>query len=143
MAKAGILSELLQELEWTVNRFEKEIGVKQSRIAKAIGNNSLIKDDLIEKISKRFPNINQNWLQTGKGAIFTDAQPPATTSTSVDTEVVPPGFKKPFPALTEQQRLFMQMRSQTYKQYEEDLKKRPLYEVLGDLDIRVMLLENK
>lgn len=70
MAKALILKKLIRALNTNTVQFEKELGVGHSAIAKAIARESDISDMLINKILKRYPAINENWLKTGEGEMF-------------------------------------------------------------------------
>jgi hypothetical protein len=70
MAKALILKKLIRALNTNTVQFEKELGVGHSAIAKAIARESDISDMLINKILKRYPAINENWLRTGEGEMY-------------------------------------------------------------------------
>lgn len=70
MAKALILKELISKLELSISGFEKEIGISNATIVKAIERNADISDKMISKISKRYENVNKEWLETGEGDIL-------------------------------------------------------------------------
>lgn len=61
------IKELLDKMDMPVFRFEQEIKVPQSRIAKALQRESDLKDGTIEKIVTRFPNIRKEWIMKGTG----------------------------------------------------------------------------
>lgn len=62
--------ELADALELSINQFEKEIGVKQSRISKAVQRNAEISEDIVLRITTRYPDVNRGWLLTGDGSMF-------------------------------------------------------------------------
>lgn len=70
MANSLILKQLIDELGITVNAFEKALGVGASAINKAIGRDSAIKKDTIDKIVKTYPKVRREWLITGEGEMF-------------------------------------------------------------------------
>lgn len=72
MAKAVIINDLLSILEMKVSRFEKEIDVANGTISKAIERESDLSGWIIEKIVEKYPEVQQQWLITGKGAILTE-----------------------------------------------------------------------
>jgi|GEM_PF-1505273 len=72
ISRVSRISDLIQYLNTSVNKFEQDIGVTQSRIAKAIKRNSDISADIVQKISDRFPNISPNWLLKGEGEMILD-----------------------------------------------------------------------
>jgi len=86
MAKANILNDLLKRIEVKVSAFEREIGVANGTIAKAISRDSDLAGWIIEKIVIKYPGINENWLVTGKGEIFLD-----DIKLSTPKEVIPIG----------------------------------------------------
>src|SRR4051812_1231764 len=70
MAKALIIKKLIKALDMNTVQFEKEIEVSNSTVSKAIARESDISDNLIRKILKKYPNVNERWLETGQGEIF-------------------------------------------------------------------------
>lgn len=62
--------ELIEELGLNVFSMENAIGVKRSRLSKAIERNSEIKLDIVEMTVAKFPRVNKDWLMTGKGEMF-------------------------------------------------------------------------
>lgn len=63
--------QVADALQLSINQFEKEIGVKQSRISKAVQRNADISEDIVLRITTKYPNINRVWLLTGIGEMFT------------------------------------------------------------------------
>lgn len=53
-----------------LNRFATEIGVPRGTIGAAVERGSGISKSVIEKIVARFPQVNEDWLLTGKGKIL-------------------------------------------------------------------------
>lgn len=66
------LNDLLDKLNLSVNAFEKEIGAGTGTINKIVSGNTDrdLSIKTIRKIIKKYPDINQVWLQTGKGEMF-------------------------------------------------------------------------
>lgn len=85
MAKATILKKLLQKLDLNIDQFEKEIGVGHSAVAKAIARGSDISDNLIRKILKRYPAVNEHWLMTGEGEVIVKSTT-NNTATPIDNQ---------------------------------------------------------
>lgn len=71
MANSIILKELIEKLGVSVSQFERDINVGSSAINKAIERNSRIKSDTIAKIISTYPQVNEKWLETGEGDMFT------------------------------------------------------------------------
>ena len=65
MANTLILKDLISYLGYSVSRFEREINVGSSSIAKAMERKSDMKDDTIKKIILTFPQVSEEWLRTG------------------------------------------------------------------------------
>jgi transcriptional regulator with XRE-family HTH domain len=59
----------------TASRFADEIGVQRSSISHIISGRNLPSLDLIQKILKRFPDINSEWLLNGSGTMMRSSQP--------------------------------------------------------------------
>jgi len=75
MAKASILTDLINYLNIPVSTFERSINVGPSTIAKAIGRNSVIKMDTIVKIRSIYPQVSESWLQSGRGEMIANTVP--------------------------------------------------------------------
>lgn len=120
--KTHRLQQLADALSLTINRLEKETGVKQSRIARVIQRDGDISYDLADEIVKRFTNINRDWLLTGKGDMFTNS--PSTHAKITKTS-------EP---------------DASYGQWKEGVSGEMLYRIIkdmGDLERRVAELERK
>jgi len=70
MAKANILKPLLEKMRYSIHEFEKEIGVKRSRLDNAIRRNSDLNSEIINLIVAKFPTISRNYLLTEEGEMF-------------------------------------------------------------------------
>lgn len=77
--------KLIEALEIkSVSQFEREINVGASTIDKAIKRGSSLGFGTVQKILLKFPDVNKDWLVTGKGSMFTDTETPAVQSTDID-----------------------------------------------------------
>lgn len=65
------LKEFIDYKELSILSFEKSVGTR-SAIDKAIKNKSNLRSDLLAKIIDVYPEINPNWLLTGKGNMLLD-----------------------------------------------------------------------
>ena len=64
------LMELLSELGMSQGKFEKKVGLANAAVTNSKGGMSAKN---LEKIQAAFPNVNLEWLVTGKGSMFKDA----------------------------------------------------------------------
>lgn len=92
MPKAEIIKRLIDELGISIAKFERKIGVTGSSITKAIERNSEVKDETVQKIKTAFPEVNPDWLETGKGGMFL---PDVMASASRKKEIIALGKHKP------------------------------------------------
>lgn len=78
-----MISRLSQFLEYqgiNVRQFEQLISASNGMIRKAITNNTDIQSKWIAKIIDNFPNLNPEWLLTGKGNMLRDDNPPVAAA---------------------------------------------------------------
>ena len=78
-----MISRLSQFLEYqgiNVRQFEQLISASNGMIRKAIANNTDIQSKWIAKIIDNFPNLNPEWLLTGKGNMLRDDNPPVAAA---------------------------------------------------------------
>ncbi len=54
-----------------VSAFEKEIGMSNGSFASQLRNNKTIGVDKLENILRKYPDLNPQWLLTGKGEMLT------------------------------------------------------------------------
>lgn len=92
MAKSVILKDLLSELDISVSAFERKIGCGSTTITRAIERNSEIKADIVNKIISAYPQVNKDWLESGKGGMFL---PDVLATESKHKEVIALGKHKP------------------------------------------------
>ncbi len=85
MSNSFYIKQLIEELGLSVNAFEQSIGIGPSTIAKAIRNEKSIKGDSIDKILKKYPNVNPIWLETGRGEMFLDMNVKASAPKEIFT----------------------------------------------------------
>ena len=55
------------------NKLSLEIGVSNSYFSKMFKNNASIGSDILEKIGSIYPELNTNWLITGKGKMLNES----------------------------------------------------------------------
>jgi hypothetical protein len=70
MAKALILRQLIDKLGLQMATFERSIGVSNATIKSAIERDSEISINVVGKIVTAYPQVNIDWLTTGKGNMF-------------------------------------------------------------------------
>jgi plasmid maintenance system antidote protein VapI len=68
--KTHRIEQLIGALTTTEYAFEKKIKASKGSINKTINRGSKITDNLVAKIIKAYPAVNEQWLKTGKGQIF-------------------------------------------------------------------------
>ena len=66
------ISLLLKARNITASQFADEIGVQRSSISHVLSGRNKPSLDFIQKILKRFPEINPDWLLFGKGPMNTE-----------------------------------------------------------------------
>ncbi len=62
----------IKHIESNPRAFEISIGVNNGTVGKI---NTSIKFDILERISKKYPDLNLEWLQIGTGEMLKDANP--------------------------------------------------------------------
>ena len=71
----------------TAFQMNKEAGLTRTLLIKAIEKNQGLNTATIEKIVRRYPNLNADWLITGRGNMLIDAEAPKLSQ--VKTQVLP------------------------------------------------------
>lgn len=71
----------------TAFQMNKEAGLSRTLLIKAIEKHQGLNTATIEKIVKRYPNINVDWLVTGRGNMLIDVEAPKLSQ--VKTQVLP------------------------------------------------------
>lgn len=68
------IKQILDYYNISVRKFSIKIGVNESTIRKIILENTSIQSNNLLKISQNFPNINLDWLITGRGEMLLQEQ---------------------------------------------------------------------
>lgn len=87
------LQQFLNEESLSPSKFADEIGVQRSSISHILSGRNNPGYDFIQKILKRFPNLNADWLIIGQGKMYkTELQASLfdTVPEKQDTDVHPP-----------------------------------------------------
>lgn len=74
---------ILRAKNITARQFAEEIGIQPSGMSHILGGRNNPSLDFVNKVLRRYPEIDANWLLLGKGEMY-------ATSSSVMPEVVPP-----------------------------------------------------
>jgi len=72
----------------TVSAFERSIGMSNASFGKSLKNNGSIGGDKLEIILKVYPDINAEWLITGKGTMLNPSERVADAGKASDHFVV-------------------------------------------------------
>jgi hypothetical protein len=56
----------IKSLSIRANKFSKEIGVSQGLVSQIINGDRSITRDFVKKITRRYPELSENWLFTGE-----------------------------------------------------------------------------
>ena len=67
------LKKLIKALDINQISFSKSLGMAQPNISRIINGGSNISNELLNRISARYIQVNLHWLITGVGAMFFDA----------------------------------------------------------------------
>lgn len=82
------IKEIINYKQLNVSSFESKIGASNGQIAKAIARKSALKSDLLDSILEFCPEINANWLVTGKGEMFAKNQKTTINSDDNSSESI-------------------------------------------------------
>lgn len=64
------LKEYIDKKGISISAFEKSIGMSNASFGKSLKNNGAIGSDKLENILRIYPDINTEWLLTGKGSML-------------------------------------------------------------------------
>ena len=81
------LQRFMQHEGVTAFQMNKEAGLTRTLLIKAIEKHQGLNTATIEKIVRRYPNLNADWLITGRGNMLIDAEAPKLSK--VKTQVLP------------------------------------------------------
>ena len=70
MSIAKRISQFIENQTISVNSFEKTIGASNGLIRKSITNDTEIQGKWLTLIAENYPNLNVEWLLTGKGQML-------------------------------------------------------------------------
>lgn len=76
--------QLLQELNLSARQFDMSIGTANGYTLRMQKNNASVGSDVIERIIKKYPQVNLVWLITGKGDMFIANKDPKPTPSKAD-----------------------------------------------------------
>ena len=79
------LKQLIDYYGISTRQFEQKISVSNGVIAKVLSANTTLRSDILSKITDSFPDVNLDWLLTGKGEML---KPKASVQPSGDDLVL-------------------------------------------------------
>ena len=82
----------MEYLGLNATAFSGEIGVQRSSISHILSGRNRPGFDFLAKTSSRFPQVNTEWLLTGKGSMVKDSEPVRKTS-GIQQELFDDGLK--------------------------------------------------
>lgn len=121
------LQEYITEAGVSFNKLSLDLGVSNSYFSKMIKNNGSIGSDILENILRMFPDLNADWLLTGKGS--------KNRNNSLDNIALSDTYKENTDLSTEKTLLY-----QMYQQ--EKAEKEAKIEEIGALKERIRQLES-
>lgn len=79
------LKQFIEYLQLSTRAFEQKISVSNGLIARFVSKNTSIQSDVLSKICDTFPELNFDWLVTGKGEMLrgSDWEKPSDTTVSI------------------------------------------------------------
>lgn len=80
--------QLLEEKNLTATRFAAIIKVNASAMSHILNGRSKPGFDVLDKIAQAFPDVNLNWLISGKGALYNNSSARPAESSSQKTFIV-------------------------------------------------------
>lgn len=80
---------ILKVYNLNASRFADEIGVQRSAISHILSGRNMPSLDLIQKVLRRYPDINSEWLINGSGSMHKGFQPDLFSLESVKEESLP------------------------------------------------------
>lgn len=75
------IRKLIEEQKLSSSKFADAIGAQRSSISHILSGRNKPSLELINKILDRYPRLNTDWLLLGKGAMYTEEEPPPSKST--------------------------------------------------------------
>ena len=71
------IKQFIEYLGISTRGFEQKISVSNGLIARFMSKNTTIQSDVLSKICYTFPELNPDWLVTGKGNMLRGSEPAA------------------------------------------------------------------
>ena len=79
------LKQIIENQKLSTTKFSQKIGVNEGTLRKVLTENTTLRSDTLAKIAENFPEINLDWLITGRGEmIFSQPATQAPHDTSQD-----------------------------------------------------------
>lgn len=91
--------QLLEEKKLTATRFATLIKVNASAMSHILNGRSKPGFDVLDKIAQAFPDVNLNWLISGKGTIYNHQLPRIELPEEVEKVEMEAGWEKEEPAV--------------------------------------------
>lgn len=91
--------QLLEEKKLTATRFAALIKVNASAMSHILNGRSKPGFDVLDKIAQAFPDVNLNWLISGKGTIYNHQLPPVELPEDVQRMEMESGKEKEEPVV--------------------------------------------
>ncbi len=77
------LKQFIEYLQLSTRAFEQKISVSNGLIARFVSKNTSIQSDVLSKICDTFPELNFDWLVTGKGEMLRGSDREKSSDTTV------------------------------------------------------------
>lgn len=81
------LRQIIEYYNISVNAFSVKNGINESTIRKILTENTSIRSDNLAKIAENFPEINLDWLITGRGEMIF-SQPSSATPQNASSDAL-------------------------------------------------------
>jgi len=133
------IEQILTEYNLTPSKFADELGIQRSGMSHILSGRNNPSLDLIQKILKRFPEINADWILTGKGImkgnfksiepkpidLFAPAQPLTQTENAkieFDSVIQETEIKNVLPTLQDKkvERIVIFYSDKTFREYKSE-----------------------
>jgi transcriptional regulator with XRE-family HTH domain len=80
------LSQIIKSKELSASQFADEISVQRSSVSHVLSGRNKPSLDFVTKVILRYPDINSEWLLSGRGSMLSDDQFEDNISQSVDDQ---------------------------------------------------------
>lgn len=79
------LKEFIDYKKLSVRKFEKEVGATDGTFQKIIKNNTSTSEENIQKIFRKYPELNHGWLLSEVGPMLKISEPKEEQSKQIDS----------------------------------------------------------